>query len=104
MAMGVILGRLKYSIQQAREQERKGNYPVSGTSVFSENCAAPRKSLMKFSRSIKAITLTQCSLQTDRNKLSRPHWRRNFPQSNVKTALDAENFFVAIIEKNRDQM
>lgn len=47
----------------------------------------------------KVFTLTKGSLQTDRNKLSRPHWRRNFPQSNVKTALDAESFFVPITEK-----
>lgn len=93
-----------YSIASKRTGKKRKLPSEWHICTFWKNCSAPRQSLVEFSWSIKVITLTQCSLQTDRNKLSRPHWRRTFPQSSVKTALDAENFFVPIIEKNRAQM
>lgn len=104
MATDVRLGRLKFrcSKQEKGKEERTTQWAV--TLCFLKNSRASQKSLMKFSQGIKIIILLWCSLQTARKKLSRPHCRENFPQSNVKTALDSERVFVPIYWKDRDQI
>lgn len=73
---------------------------MSGTSVLSEKLHSSMEEPYKISMNYKRIYFN-ISLQRDRKKLFRLHRIRNFPQSNVKTSLDAEILFVSITEKKK---
>lgn len=73
----------------------------AGSVLSEEQRGSMEEPYEEFSQSTKIIILLQCSLQTARNKLSKSHWRKNLPQSNVKPALDSESFCSYLLKRQR---
>lgn len=74
MAMFCKIWKTKVQVQRARKRQRREKNLVSAASVLSEEQHRSMEDpYEEFSQSTKIIILLQCSLQTDRNKLSKCH-------------------------------